>query len=94
MKVLIAALIFISLIGKSYAQQDVNLFLIARNTGQKVLANNDTIRIFGFAQSLGAQPGVPGPTLYANEGDSVHIDLWNVSQGAPHTIHLRAGGWL
>lgn len=73
----------------SQGQQDVNLLLIARNTGEKVLANDDTIRVFGFAESLGAQPGVPGPTIIVNEGDSVHIDLWNVSQGAPHTIHLH-----
>lgn len=71
------------------AQQDLDVFLIARNTGSKVLANNDTIRVFGFAENLGSQPGVPGPTITANEGDSVHIDVWNVSQGAPHTIHLH-----
>lgn len=71
------------------AQQDLDVLLIARNTGSKVLANNDTIRVFGFAENLGSQPGVPGPTIVANEGDSVHIDVWNVSQGAPHTIHLH-----
>lgn len=76
-------------VGLSYAQQSVDVLLIARNTGEKVLASNDTIRVFGFAQTLSAQPGVPGPTITANEGDSVHIDLWNVSQGAPHTIHLH-----
>lgn len=69
--------------------QHVNVNLIARNTGEKVLASNDTIRVFGFATSLGSQPDIPGPTIIANEGDSVHIDLWNVSQGAPHTIHLH-----
>ncbi|SFT74699.1 Por secretion system C-terminal sorting domain-containing protein [Lishizhenia tianjinensis] len=73
----------------SYSQQNVDVFLIARNTGEKILANNDTIRTFGFANSLGVHPTVPGPTIIANEGDSVHIDLWNVSQGAPHTIHLH-----
>ncbi|MBL4625072.1 MAG: multicopper oxidase domain-containing protein [Flavobacteriales bacterium] len=72
-----------------FAQNDVDVFLIARNTGEKVLSNNDTIRVFGFADNLGSQPGVPGPTIIANEGDSVHIDVWNVSQGAPHTIHLH-----
>ncbi len=72
-----------------FAQQDVNILLIARNTGSKVLANQDTIRIFGFAEDLLENPGVPGPTITVNEGDSVHIDLWNVSQGAPHTIHLH-----
>jgi FtsP/CotA-like multicopper oxidase with cupredoxin domain len=73
----------------SFAQQEVNINLIARNTGEKGLANLDTIRVFGFAQSLSAQPNIPGPTLIFNEGDSVNIDVWNVSQGAPHTIHLH-----
>lgn len=71
------------------AQGTVNELIIARNTGNKVLANLDTIRVFGFAQDLLDNPEVPGPTIYANEGDSVHLDLWNVSQGAPHTIHLH-----
>jgi len=73
----------------AFSQNQVDYFLIMRNTGKKVLANADTIRVFGFATSLGAQPNVPGPTLIANEGDSVHINAWNVSQGAPHTIHLH-----
>ncbi|MFT5600940.1 MAG: hypothetical protein ACI9N1_001177 [Flavobacteriales bacterium] len=80
-------IVFISL--PVISQQHVNVSLIARNTGEKILSTNDTIRVFGFATSLGSQPGVPGPTIIANEGDSVHIDVWNVSQGAPHTIHLH-----
>ncbi len=71
------------------SQQDLDFLLIARNTGEKIIASDDTIRVFGFAQSLGEHPSIPGPTLEMNEGDSVHIDLWNVSQGAPHTIHLH-----
>jgi len=70
-------------------QNFVSKLLIARNTGEKVLANDTTIRVFGFAENLGSQPGVPGPTIVVNQGDSVVIDLWNVSQGAPHTIHLH-----
>ena len=77
------------LVTDSVAQQTVNELIIARNTGKKVLANMDTIRVFGFAQDLLYNPNVPGPTITANEGDSVHLDLWNVSQGAPHTIHLH-----
>lgn len=72
-----------------HAQMDEEVLLIARNTGEKVVANGDTIRTMGFAFSLGENPDVPGPTLEFNEGDSVEIDLWNVSQGAPHTIHLH-----
>lgn len=73
----------------SIAQIDVNFFLIARNTGQKIMATNDTIGTMGYALDLLDNPEIPGPTLEFNEGDSVHIDLWNVSQGAPHTIHLH-----
>lgn len=86
------ALITFQILGLIYtlsAQFDVDRLLIARNTGIKELANGDTIRVFGFAEGLMDQPGVPGPTIFANEGDSVRIDLWNVSQGAPHTIHLH-----
>lgn len=63
--------------------------IVARNTGVKVLADGRQIRIFGFAATLGQQPEVPGPTLIFNEGDSVNIELFNLSQGAPHTIHLH-----
>jgi hypothetical protein len=63
--------------------------LIARNTGTKTLHDGVEIRSFGFAQKLSENPGMPGPTLVYSEGDSVTIDLWNVSQGAPHTIHLH-----
>ncbi len=89
MKEILSLTFILSIAFSVFSQETVNISLIARNTGEKVLANNDTIRVFGFAESLGEQPGVPGPTLIANEGDSVHIDLWNVSQGAPHTIHLH-----
>ena len=71
------------------AQPDTTVQLIARNTGEKIMANGDTVRVMGFATSLTAQPNVPGPRLEFYEGDSVYLDLWNVSQGAPHTIHLH-----
>ena len=80
-------LFFVSLSGG--AQELVNHLLIARNLGEKVMHDGEALRTFGFAQSLNEQPPVPGPTLYANQGDSVSIDLFNVSQGAPHTIHLH-----
>ena len=86
-RILYTLLVFFNL--STYAQNDTTIYLIARNTGEKVLANNDTIRVFGFAESLGEHPTIPGPTIIVNEGDSVHTDLWNVSQGAPHTIHLH-----
>lgn len=88
-KLLVLSFLVCSWLTELKAQDDVDVFLIARNTGEKILANDSIIRVFGFAETLTEQPSVPGPTLIFNEGDSVHLDLWNVSQGAPHTIHLH-----
>ncbi|MDG2153804.1 MAG: multicopper oxidase domain-containing protein [Crocinitomicaceae bacterium] len=74
---------------RSHGQQTVNHQLIARNLGEKAMHDGVVLRTFGFAQSFSEHPPIPGPTLYANEGDSVVLDLFNVSQGAPHTIHLH-----
>ncbi len=80
---LISLLFSTSLFGQS------KTLLIARNTGEKVLADGKIIKSMGYSLRLSENPGVPGPTLVYYEGDSVTIDLWNVSQGAPHTIHLH-----
>jgi hypothetical protein len=82
-------IIFILFSFNSYSQIDYNKLIIGRNTGAKLLADGTTTRVFGFAETLSGAIDVPGPTIYMNEGDSVNIDFWNVSQGAPHTIHLH-----
>jgi len=89
MKRIIPFIILILLGLHTIAQIDQSILLIARNSGTKQLADSSNIRVFGFATRLSSQPNVPGPTLIMNEGDSIKIDLWNVSQGAPHTIHLH-----
>jgi len=63
--------------------------LIARTTGTKTLVDGTVINTFGFAKRLSENPNVPGPTLEFYEGDSVVIDMWNVSQASTHTIHLH-----
>jgi len=63
--------------------------IIGRNVGWKTLSDGNNVRVFGFADNLSQYPDVPGPTLEFTEGDSVIIDFWNISQGAPHTIHLH-----
>ncbi|MDG2330118.1 MAG: multicopper oxidase domain-containing protein [Flavobacteriales bacterium] len=70
-----------------YAQ--TNVFLIGRTLGEKIIANGDTMRVFGFAPNLSSHPPIPAPLIEANQGDSVHIDFWNVSQLHHHTIHLH-----
>ena len=89
MKTFFVFVFFVATSLSAMAQEVVNHLLIARNLGEKVMHDGLSLRTFGFAQTLNEQPPIPGPTLYANEGDSVVLDLFNVSQGAPHTIHLH-----
>lgn len=72
-----------------YGQIDQNVLIIGRNVGTHTFHDGVTTRIFGFTQTLSADTKIPGPTIIVNSGDSVKIDFWNVSQGAPHTIHLH-----
>lgn len=81
--------VFFSITSSLFGQIDQSLLVIGRTTGTKTFYDGNTTRIFGFAQTLGAPIDVPGPTLIVKEGDSVEIDFWNMSQGAPHTIHLH-----
>lgn len=74
---------------QSISQIDFTKLIIGRNTGVKTFYDGNSTRIFGFAETLSAAIDVPGPTIFVNSGDSVKIDFWNVSQGAPHTIHLH-----
>lgn len=82
-------LAFFSLSSSVFGQIDQSLLVIGRTTGSKTFYDGNSTRIFGFAQTLGAAIDIPGPTLIVNEGDSIEIDFWNMSQGAPHTIHLH-----
>ena len=63
--------------------------LIARNSTTYKMWDGNDLKVFGFAKGIVDTPLVPSRTLYFEEGDSVKIDLWNFSQGAPHTIHLH-----
>jgi plastocyanin len=80
---IIGLLIAFSSIGQTAYQ------LIGRNTGSKLLHDGNSVRIFGFAKEFGENPPIPGPTLTFTENDSIILDFWNISQGAPHTIHLH-----
>lgn len=71
------------------AQIDYTKTIIGRNNGIHQLHDGNQTRIFGFTESLGAATKIPGPIIDINSGDSVKIDFFNLSQGAPHTIHLH-----
>jgi FtsP/CotA-like multicopper oxidase with cupredoxin domain len=71
------------------AQIDQNVLIIGRNVGSHTFHDGVSTRIFGFTSTLSADAKIPGPTIFVNSGDSVKIDFFNLSQGAPHTIHLH-----
>lgn len=73
----------------SQSQIDVNWGLIARNSGSYITPDGNDIRIMGYAESISDPINIPSPVLYCEEGDSVRLMLYNLSQGAPHTIHLH-----
>lgn len=73
----------------SFGQIDQTLLIIGRNTGTHTFHDGESTRIFGFTSSLSAPTKIPGPTIICNSGDSVRLNFLNLSQGAPHTIHLH-----
>jgi FtsP/CotA-like multicopper oxidase with cupredoxin domain len=56
---------------------------------QYELYDGSLVSLMGYTKLIGGAIDLPAPTLYYNEGDSVHLRLWNLSQNAPHTIHLH-----
>ncbi len=71
------------------AQIDYSKLVVGRTTGEQLMHDGAMVRTFGFAETLSEDIKVPGPTIEVTEGDSIEFDFWNVSQGAPHTIHLH-----
>lgn len=56
-------------------------------TGQHTLWDGNSVKYYGFGPGFLAPPIFPGPILYANEGDTIVVNVRNQSQRAPHTIH-------
>jgi FtsP/CotA-like multicopper oxidase with cupredoxin domain len=73
------------------AQIDTTVTLVAKIDfmPQYQLHDNNEVLLMGYTQSIGGPIGLPSPTLEFTEGDSVQLNMWNLSQGPPHTIHLH-----
>lgn len=56
---------------------------------QYELWDGSKTRLMGFTKLFGTPISLPSPTLVFNEGDTVEIKVRNMSQSAPHTIHLH-----
>lgn len=68
------------------AQSTVNYTLIMRNVSTDTMWDGRIEKIYGFAPNI-LNAWLPGPTIIANEGDTLDVFVWNISQGAPHTVH-------
>ena len=73
------------------AQMDTTVQLISKIDiqPQYELYDGKLIGLMGYTKLLGEPIDLPSPTLIFEEGDSVRLSMWNLSQGAPHTIHLH-----
>ena len=71
--------------------QTISKTLIAKMdiSRQYVLFDGTKLMLMGFTELMSQAINFPGPTLEFIEGDSVDLSLINMSQSAPHTIHLH-----
>ena len=75
-------------VGKVTWAADVHYELTSRMNGQQTLSDGTAIETWGFdlGNDMHGTPEVPGPIIYANEGDHVFLHFRNRSMD-PHTIH-------
>ncbi|MFD2940803.1 multicopper oxidase domain-containing protein [Flavobacterium notoginsengisoli] len=88
MKTYKAPLVFSFLFVTTFLFSQNERLIIGRTTG-KLELDNTVIRTFGFADSLSGQITLPGSYIDIQEGDSLNIDLWNISQGNPISIYSK-----
>jgi plastocyanin len=86
--VFIALVCFVSL---NIAAQNTTTFtvILRSNIGTDTMWDGNTMRIFGMAPALSAPVVAPARTLYCNEGDSLVLHAYSISQNEHHTVHLH-----
>jgi hypothetical protein len=82
-------LVFTFLLGTTFLFSQNERLIIGRTTGKLAVKKNLEIRTFGFTNSLSGQVTLPGYCVNVKEGDSVHIDFWNISQGNPVSLYCK-----
>ena len=75
----------------AFGQMDTSVMLISKIDFQPQYELHDgtLVELMGYSKTLGGALVLPSPTLEFEEGDSVNLSFWNLSQGPPHTIHLH-----
>ena len=91
MRQLYLALVSFAAVLGANAQMDSVLTLISKIDFQPSheLHDGNQILLMGYSSTIGGSLNLPSPTLEFKENDSIQLDMWNLSQGPPHTIHLH-----
>jgi FtsP/CotA-like multicopper oxidase with cupredoxin domain len=84
-KIIVMAFLLVA-VSHANAQTTVSYDLIMRNVSTDTMWDGRVEKIYGFAPNI-LNAWLPGPTLIANEGEILDVFVWNISQGAPHTVH-------
>lgn len=91
MRITLALALILATSIRGFGQMDTTVMIISKVDFQEQyeLHDGNLIHLMGYTQTLSAPINIPAPTLIFEEGDSVNLNMWNLSQGAPHTIHLH-----
>jgi len=91
MKLALVSIVLLAIVAdNTFAQHRKSYNVVLRsNVGSHTLWDGVTVPIFGMAIKLSADPTLPAPTLYCNEGDTLVLNALAISQGDHHTIHLH-----
>lgn len=84
------ALLIICLSIIATAQVKRKFTIVGRSdVGSTTLWDGSVIRIYGYASTFSDEPIFPAKTIYVNESDSVFLNVYNISQGCEHTVHVH-----
>lgn len=89
--IVVLFLLFLASAAKSQSLREYSLISLMNGQSEFETDSGSIINlpIWGFAyDNVFTTLRVPGPTIYAHQGDSVHINLFNPSMEG-HTIHLH-----
>lgn len=91
MKMKYIALLLMTWSFTAQSQIDTSVTLISKIDFQPQYELHDSkeILLMGYSIQIGGGLNLPSPTLEFKENDSVELNMWNLSQGPPHTIHLH-----
>ncbi len=85
-------------LGSAFAETEVRRVTLYVREGMVAMPDGASVYTWGFTDDPKGGPQVPGPTIYANEGDTVEVTLVNDADpttnallvtGEGHTIHLH-----